>query len=247
MKVAVCISGLLNSHSKHTSVNNNLNCARKKFPDYNFHFATYPQFKEDFEEKFPGEVCHYFPEPKVTYHPYEIKKEHWVSNRFQEAKDFIFRGGGKRKDWSSHHVKQHLTHFRLCNIIKDDYDVIVRLRFDSWISRNADFIPYVIDTFENQRTNSFSATKKKKFDELNQFDSSPKGRHYNWMTDQMIIHPASFVNLNLVESLYKEKILHPAEMGWYQILSRPYGNNHRCFDGWVNHDKNVLSEYFYKV
>jgi hypothetical protein len=47
----------------------------------------------------------------------------------------------------------------------------------------------------------------------------------------------------MVYKLYKEKKLHAAEFGWYQVLSQPYGGIHRNHHGFVNHDKNVLDRF----
>ena len=43
--------------------------------------------------------------------------------------------------------------------------------------------------------------------------------------------------------LNEEKRLHPAELGWAQVLSYPYGLNHRSFLGWVQHDKKILDVF----
>lgn len=244
MRVAVCISGVCASKNPSTNLKKNLERIRRFFPDYDYHFATYNQFENVFKKNFPEEFCHYFPEPVINYHPYEIPHNLWESDRFAETKAFINRGGLVRREWTAHHTKQHLIHAWLCDTIENNYDVVIRARFDTWIYEHADFIPYVIDTYKNNRVNSFSATKQNHFDKINQFDTNPGGRHHNWMVDQLIIHPMSFMNREYVEQLHNEHRLHPAEMGWYQILSKPYGSTHRCFDGWVNHDKNVLEKFF---
>ena len=245
MRVAVCISGACVSKNPNTNLQKNLSRVKQFFPDYDYHCATGSSFQRTFENNFPEETAHYYPEPDIGYHPYfDIPPEHWESNRFAETKSFIQRGGMHRREWTSHHTKQHLIHAWLCDKIKDDYDVVVRARFDTWIYKDADFIPYVIDTYENNRINSFSATKQNYFDKLRQFDTNPAGRHHNWIVDQLIMHPMSFIDRAYVDRLHEEQRLHPAEMGWYQVLSKPNGSTHRCFDGWVNHDKNVLERFF---
>jgi hypothetical protein len=59
----------------------------------------------------------------------------------------------------------------------------------------------------------------------------------------MIIHSADRFDTEMVYKLYKEKKLHAAEFGWYQVLSQPYGGIHRNHHGFVNHDKNVLDRF----
>lgn len=245
MRVAMCISGVCASKNANTNLKKNHDRLKQFFPDYDFHYATWDSYTGAFEQNFPNQNCLYYPEPKINYHPYfDIPKELWESNRFGETKKFIERGGLQRREWTAHHTKQHLIHAWLCDTIKDSYDIVIRARFDTWIYKHANFKSYIQDTFENNRINAFSATKQNYFDKLNEFDASPTGRHHHWIVDQMIIHPMSFINRQYVEQLHNEKRLHPAEMGWYQVLSKPNGNRHRCFDGWVNHDKNVLGKFF---
>jgi hypothetical protein len=214
------------------------------FSGADFYYATYTQYEDVFKKNFINRACKYFDEPVIDYHPYEINKQHIESNRYFETKNFIMRSH-ERKKWASHHTKQHLIHSWLCDTITEEYDVIVRARFDTWVYSKADFEPFIKDTYENQVVNSFAATKwQRAFEKLTQFNTNPGGRHHNWMLDQLIIYPASFLDTSYVYKLHEEKRLHPAEMGWYQILSRPNGNRHKCWDGWVNHDKHILEKHF---
>ena len=245
MKVAVLISGLCHSKAPQTNVKRNIERIRRFFPSSDFFFATYTQFKDTFEENFPEEKCLFVDEPKIDYHPYSIDKQHWESNRYLETKQFIMRSPERTK-WAGHHTKQHLIHSYLCDTIDiKQYDVIVRARFDTWIWDKADFGPFIKSTHTNQTINAFAATKwQKHFEKIREFDSKPGGRHHNWLLDQLIIYPSSFLDTSYVYKLHEEKRLHPAEMGWYQILSRPNGSKHKCWDGWVNHDKHILTKYF---
>ena len=246
MRVAVCISGLVQSNNKHTNLIKNNLCAKKHFGQYDFYYSTYHSQREKFERFFLEDHCLYQEEAEITYHPYQIPPNLWESNRFAKTKAFIERGGRARIDYASHHYKQIISHARLCDSIKNDYDVIVRLRYDSWISRYAKFDEYVKECYNANMCFGFSATKHKNLDKCREFDSSPFGTHHQWIVDQCIIHPMKFINLSYVEKLYNEQRLHPAEMGWYQVLSKPNYNRHRCFDGVVNHDKNVYPEHFYE-
>lgn len=123
--------------------------------------------------------------------------------------------------------------------------MIIRTRFDVWAYHKANFRPFIEDTYENNRVNAITSTKRRSFPTLRQFNSSIKGAHNQWMVDQMIIHPRKILDKKYIERLHLEKKLHPAEMGWYQVLSYKK-NQHRSFDGWVNHDKNINTRFFYK-
>lgn len=199
MRVAICISGLVESKNENTNLQKNNRCAKRHFGEYDFYYSTYHSEKEKFEEAFPDEKCFYQDEPEITYHPYEIHPTFWESNRFLRTKEFIDRGGQKRIEWSSHHYKQILTHARLCDTIKDDYDVVVRLRYDSWISKYASMKSYVEKCLDSNVVYGFSATKHVNIDKISEFDSSPFGTHYQWIVDQCIIHPMNFLDLSRVE------------------------------------------------
>ena len=246
MKVAVCISGAFKSgHPKGCLIKNN-KIRKLKFPEADFYYATWESYKSEFKKHFPEEHCEYFPEPNMHYHPYlDIKKKDHISKYYQDIIIWMKKGGTKRLKWSSHHTKQILIHTWLSDKIKNKYDVIIRTRFDGFISEKANFDQYIVDTYENNRANCFSATKQKLFDELNQFDSSPGKKQSQWLCDQLIIHPAQSINREHVDQLHHNKKLHAAETGWYQVISMPYGSNHRDFDGWANHDRNVLDEFLF--
>jgi len=248
MKVAVCISGQCVSNNPKTNLTHNNDIIKQHFPNLNFYYATWNSYKNEFEQEFPKYLCRYFEEPNINYHPYlDIPKDKHITKRYQSTLEFMKKDKtGNRLKWSAHHTKQILIHHWLIKDLVDDYDVIVRARFDTFISKNANFDIFIEDTFDNNRVNGFGATKQKKFDILNEFDSSATGTHHYHILDQMIIHRTDMVNFDLVNILHEQKLLHAAETGWYQVLSMPYGpNKHRDHDGWVNHDKNILPEFFY--
>jgi len=242
MKVAVCVSGAFRTGNPRGDLERNNAIQKARFPDADFYYATWDGFKPEFERLFPNERCEYLQEPVMHYHPYiDIRREDHISKFYQETVDWVKKGGAKRIEWTSHHTKQILIHSWLLNKIEAEYDVIVRTRFDGFISENADFYCYLKDTHDNKRANCFGATKKQGFDKLNEFDTS-SSRHSNWMLDQLIIHNV----IDDVDSLHREKRLHAAEYGWYQAISMNHGSNHRNHDGWVNHDKNVLDDFLMK-
>lgn len=250
MKTAVLVSGLFNCIHGDKGIIRNNNRQKEKFPNCDFFYATYPQFEKQFRKLFPNETVYIFEEPVPHYHPYLDIPNNKIINpsRYLKTIQFMKKDkSGKRLEWSKHHCKQHLIHARLCSAIKhtENYDIIVRERFDGFISHRANFGPYLKQAHETQTTLGFGATKQKKFDVLNQFPSGPGESHEQWLTDQLIIHPASFLEPEQVEILYNKKLLHGAESGWYQILS--HGKNHKkhlSFDGWCNHTKNILPQFF---
>lgn len=245
MKIAVCISGACASKRDDGCLVSNNKLIKSKFPTADFYYATWDRFKPTFEENFPDEKCLYFPEPKMHYHPYMgIAKEDYISDFFEGHVKWANKGGKKRLEWTSHHTKQILIHSWLVNTIQDNYDIIIRARFDTYIHENANFEPYIQDSYKHHRANCFGATNWKLLHQLREFDTSPKTRHHVWMIDQLIIHPADIIDVNTVNKLHAEKRLHAAEYGWYQVISMPYGSTHRNHSGWVNPDWSILPEFY---
>lgn len=221
MRVAVCVSGVCRGQVKRNNER-----LKEKFPGADFYYATW-------DGSFPGKV---FQEPKPHYHPYvDIDPKHYTCPIYGDAVHWAKKGGAQRLAWTSHHVKQILIHFWLADTISG-YDVIVRTRFDAYISKRADFTPYILDTYTNHRANCFGTTRPEGFDSL--FEVELKGIHANWMLDSLIIHNADLVDRAKVDDLYQNKRLHAAEFGWHQVLG-----THRNHSGWVNPDHSVLAKF----
>lgn len=237
MRVAVCVSGLVNGNF----LKRNNAVLKEKFPSADFYYATWKDQKESFKRHFPNEDCFYFDPPEIHYHPYDAKdfdSEHW-----RETKNWIVKN--KKMEWSKHHTKQHIIHAWTLDKIEKEYDVIVRTRFDAfaWRDSSANFMTFVEDSFKNQRANCFAVTQKPKFKELYESDYIKNPKMRVWCLDQLIIHPRHLFDTKNTLSLYHNKLLRAAEYGWHQIISEPFGNNHRNWHGWVNHEKNVEKRF----
>ena len=246
MRVAVCVSGAFNTGNPKGDLVKNNRIQKEKFPNADFYYATWESFRPEFERLFPNEKCVYFPEHKVQYHPYELAKEHHLSDFYEQTANWAKKGGKARMDWTSHHTKQILIHSWLVDTIEKEYDVIVRTRFDGFISKSANFAPYLEDTFKNNRANCFGATHQEKFDRLREIRSNKNSKEGSWsvrLLDQLFIYNANAMDSNMVNTLNEEQLLLAAEYGWYQVISLPHGSNHRNFSGWVNHDKRVLDKF----
>lgn len=245
MKIAVCISGVVRANNPLGSVERYNDILISKFPTADFYYGTWGSNRDAFSMHLPNTDCVFLEEPKMHYHPYyDIREEDYASQYFKETFDWVKTGGAQRREWTSHHTKQILIHAALVKQLPRQYDVIVRTRYDAYIHPTADFTQYVIDTHNSKRANGFAVTQKEKFLEMYQsnLESHPKMKY--WMLDQLIIHPHDMINTSDIERLHTEKKLNPAEHGWYQVLSKPYGSNHINNHGWVNHDKNVMSKFF---
>ena len=246
MKVAVCVSGRCESRNPNTDTKRNIQRLKETFPQCEFYFGTWEHNRSDLQKIASAENCFYFEEPTVNCHPYDLPASAWASNRYEEVRSFMLSGGEDRWSWAKHHTKQHLIHALLCKKIeKLNYDVVIRTRFDVWIYGGVDFDQFISDTYINQRINAFATQDHTNFDKLQTFNTSIGAKHEQWIVDQMIIYPRKFLNPENVITLFQSDQLNPGEMGWYQVLNGVSNVEHRSFNGWVNHDRNVLTKFFY--
>jgi len=242
MRVAVLVSGRVVSAQGGAGLIRNNTRLKEKFPGADFYYGAWQSYKSEFDSVFPNEICEYFEEPVMPYHPYEIRNKYHINKQFRDTAKWALKE--ERKEWTSHHTKQILIHSWLLDKIIKKYDIVIRTRFDAFIHRSADFTSYITDTFENNRANCFATTRKQLFAILYE-QKKPKSNkdEWHWFWDQLIIHPPSFITKQVVDILHETKTLHPAEFGWAQVLSYPYGLNHRAHKGWVNHDRNILDVF----
>jgi hypothetical protein len=151
-------------------------------------------------------------------------------------------------EWTSHHTKQMIGHAYLLREVDKikEYDVICRFRYDTMVSKIADFNKYLELAHINNTSHGFSVTKQQRFEDI--YHTIPnQGYKCDWyMLDQGVIHPRSRFDIDVILDYNDKGILHPAEWGWGQILSCRFGEiAHYNHHGFVNHDKNVLDRYFY--
>lgn len=238
MKVAVCVSGAFRAKRLPSE---NIGRLKSKFRGADFYYATWDRYQDAFKNLFQDDECRFYPEPKPHYHPYlDISPKDHTSDWYRKTVTWVKAGKQTRREWTSHHVKQILIHAWLADEIKADYDVLVRTRFDAFVSSRADFRPYLEDTYTNGSANCFGTTRPDGFDQLFEVNITPESLHKNWMLDHIIIHRADTLDRERVDSLYRDKKLHAAEYGWHQVLG---ANGHRNHSGWVNPDHAVLDKF----
>ena len=246
-KTAVCISGKVNSIRGQVGLSENLAKLRTKFPGADFFFATWKSERETFESSFPELVnsCLYVDEPVIEYHPYlGIVGE--TSKFYKEEIEKTRRSSKDKIQWKSHHTKQILIHSLLLDACVDaaKYDVVVRARFDSYVTNRADFTPFIEETRNSGKVNGFGITRwndRTKCRMMYHTESNDlNNSHSVYLLDQCIIHQRSRIDTDRVWELHRAKRLLAAEFGWCQILSEPWGRIHTNNHGFINHDKHIL-------
>jgi len=134
-----------------------------------------------------------------------------------------------------HQTKQMLLHDHLMQLHGSKYDVIVRVRWDTWVSPLIDFTSYAKECYNNSCVISIN-TRSDYWDDLLHIGEdhgthAPHIKHrkpdgtidapicFDMFQDQgLIIHRRDDWNSEFVQTLHKEKKLLAAEFGWWQIM-----------------------------
>lgn len=253
MRIAVCVSGVPRSgvgdkQQVNRDYKRNFKNLQKNFPTADFFIGTWDKYEAEAKKDFAGAGYWTFPEPEAHYHPYlDIPKDIMISDYMRKFSD-IYRSKPHLHERTKHQAKQILCHANMVDSLPEKYDIIIRTRFDTFTYTHADFSGYINDVYNNKTAIGFACLKPQ-FAGFNipvEVDKN-NAEHYNtvseYLFDQLIIHHADCIDTKYIFKLFQEKRLCPAEFGWYQVLSLPYGSNHRCISGWANPDRAVLKNW----
>lgn len=242
IRVAVCVTGLVRAKNRLGSVEMYNRHAKSIFPYADFYYSTWSSNQEEFEKNLPSDTCFYYDEPKNPYHPYlDVSPENYLSLEYAQMVAWARGLTIDKKEWTKHHAKQIVNYAHLMKDIPKDYDVMVRIRFDSVINKRADFRWYIENCYKTGNVHGFGVTRQNLFNDF--YDSDMKGLHKIMLLDQCIIHRFDRINPDSALDAYKEKKLLAAEYGWYQVLSHPYGGIHKNHHGFINHDGHVQDRF----
>ena len=224
MKIAICVAGIVRGN-----VNDNIKRAQDHFGNItktNIFFATWEEYKNDQSEKLE---CSYFPEPVLDYNPWLDCDESPHPKYAGYRKRML--AGEKMNKKLPHATKQIIAHaHQLKHQVPKTYDLIVRTRWDTFISEQVDFQRYLDYAYENRCAVGF-AIRGNRHPYVHKFKEVPKiypkeDQHPSvsndwgwWINDNMIIHHRYIFKPDKVFDLHKEGKLLPAEYGWYQVLS----------------------------
>lgn len=236
MKVAVCVTGLVRSKSPHGNVKRYADIHRERFPDADFFYTTWSDQRPKFEKYFGTEQkCYYYDQPEKPYHPYiDVDPKHYLHEYYADRVTWAKQLN--KTAWTHHHAKQIINYAWLVRDMPKDYDVLVRIRFDSVISKHNQFDFYIKEAYNKGTVHGFAVTQAHRFNEFYHSDA-PKHKYY--MLDQGIIHRADMFDPQLTIDAWNEQRLLAAEWGWYQALSHPHGGIHKNHHGFINHDGHV--------
>lgn len=249
MKIAVCVSGVPRSgigasQEVNKDFPRNLKNLRRNFPTADVYVGTWAPYEELLKKELPNEPYKLFDEPKSHYHPYlDMPKVDMVSDKMRKFSD-IYKSKPDLHERTRHQSKQIMCHANMVNSLPQDYDVIVRARFDTFTYTNAKFDQYVQAVYNKKIPIGFACLKPHwaTFNKVVELNDKDENRD-RYLFDSLIIHHRSNLDPKYVFDLYEKQKLCPAEFGWFQALSLPNGSKHRCISGWVNADRCVLKNF----
>lgn len=227
MKIAVCISGQVRNSNQEA-----VNKLKTVFPTADFYYHTWKGLNVS---KTLNSIdilrCH---EPSIDYHTI-LDIDDCKNQKFNFYKD----NPNKIHKKFLHASKQILAHAFLVCQLKQNYDIIIRTRWDVKVSKEVDFFPYLEIAYD-QGPVGFH-TRSKRGDDIHKPyivdknklgpDGLPDPRWYSYLPDVLIMHKPIHFNTDYVYELHENKKLMAAEWGWYQTMSEPYNDHHTSVRG----------------
>jgi len=237
MKIAICVSGICRGNAKE-----NTERAKKIFNGDLF-LSTWNGREGDMKKKgfkdyftFDEPIMHYHPLIDVnieSYYPGPIFKTKYLINRAKNNSSY--------RERLLHQAKQILGHSFLLKQIPEEYDMIIRTRYDTFISDKADFKKWLDISYNEKKAIGFGL-RHSRWNKIHEFkvidhiwnfdgDEEISNDWGGYIPDQVVFHRRDMWNYELVDRLFYEKRLLGSERGWFQILSQPYGENHESIYG----------------
>lgn len=177
----------------------------------------------------------YCKEPETNYHP--ISDIEWVGKHGKwkeyKTKNLLY-------DKTKYHHLQILAYADLLSKVPDDFDVLVKTRWDMLVSNKVNFKPYIEKAYEEGPVGFMTrGGRKHDLDELIELPKEDTNQEiqfqmddwYGFLPDHIIMHRREHFDIDLVKKLHREKNLAAAEFGWYQVMSEPYGDIHTSVHG----------------
>tara|TARA_B110000908_G_C10253449_1_gene453707 strand:+ start:2550 stop:3296 length:747 start_codon:yes stop_codon:yes gene_type:complete len=239
MKIAICVNGLPNASRSF----DNIDSIQKSIGGDLF-LSTWKGNEQQVEKK-TSKHCYYFDEPKVDYHPLMDIPENMVRPVYKTWQSRERCKHNKRlRDRLANCSKQILGHAMLIDALTDyNYDLIVRIRWDTVLSPWCNFSEFLEESLRDNKAIGFG-TRTGRHPNYNVMSRIPKIWPSRWqpspdisndwaanLQDIMIMYPRKLLDTSMVYELNKNKSLNLGETGWYQVLSKPYGDNHESIYG----------------
>ena len=214
MKIAIVYSGLYRTFDgwldNHKSV----------LPSGDYYFTTW----ESERSKVDIDDMVYNSPPKITYNLYqgEFAKKY--------GKDIQNKDFEKPRLYTA--CLQHAGHYLALKNIKEDYDIVIRMRYDTFLGNHSlKFLE--LCNFCNNTGVSIGIGNTSNSDDKNEKMYQIVPSQYStkeFMLDFMNIH--KYKNIENVLQLIEDKEMFPTNAGWWQILSKR-GWGHKNYRGGI--------------
>lgn len=247
MKIAILVNGQIRGKWKR-----NISRMQGRFPDADVFTSTWSGEGNDDIVDFVHD------QPSIDYHPTLDTEPYPTFKNINYKKNMENGSNQTSKKQSQYRTMQILGYDKLLTEISDEYDMCVRMRFDTYTSLDTsiDWLGLIERSYKENVAMGFGCRDTRwkhgvnKLQELPRFyppiDRPVEGDGISntndwayYLMDPLIIHPRKLWDSKRVWDLHHNKQLRNAENGWYQILSEPYEDNHVCYYGGAHIERYV--------
>ena len=229
MQLAVCLTGVNDKKS------NIVEQVHKIFNGCNLYYHTFTNQTHllnvrDAERLF---TMHY---PKWHYHPMDVSNvKHGKFKKYQEQKllwDKLYYG-----------LVPIMSHSDCLKKIPPRFDLIIRLDYNTILDPQINMNHWLRKAYEKGpvgfmiRENRGPQFGQGRVMEIDKSTPNPQDDWYGFLPSTMILHHRKHFDHSLVRKRVKDCTLAPAEWGWYQVLSEPYGDIHTSVHGFAKEIK----------
>jgi|TARA_B110000908_G_C10225333_1_gene437621 hypothetical protein len=235
MKLAVLYSGQARG-----DFIKNYQSVKHHFPDADFYFSTWHNAVQFMP---PNVNYNTYPEPKMHYHPI-VDVDDVKSMKLALTKKQC-RTNSSLYERTLHHTKQILAHAYQLQDLDASYDMVIRVRYDCYLSPKVDLMSYLIKSYEENIAIGIGTrtTRHKNLHELKEIprvhpETTEDIQDWSYyIMDPIIFHPRDLFDIDMVLEYHRDSKLLPAENGWYQILGEPHNDSHLCIYGGAQIEK----------
>jgi hypothetical protein len=208
MKIAICYSGLFRPFDGF------LENHKAALPDADYYFSTWTSERE----KTLGSKLKVimFDPPEVDYNLYQgsFAREYGADHQNKPSE--------RKRLYTA--TMQHLGHYLITNSISKDYDIVIRMRYDT-VMGNHDWMSLVNRSYTNNIAIGIGNANGGDDANGSMAKNVPTlhGNSSKFMLDFMNIHKRN--NIADAVAMNNNRTLWPTNAGWYQLLSMKYGGH----------------------
>lgn len=211
MKIAILYSGLYRVYSNWQQNH------QDNLPAGDVYYSTW----ESERKKVEIDDMIYFKDPKKTYNCYAVQEFGDKYGHHLKTKT-----GEKSRHYTGYF--QHLAHWNVLQSLNKQYDVIIRMRYDTVLGPHKDSL-YQLCELCYQSGNPIGIGNSNSKDDYNKTIHEMPHTVFNssndYLLDFMTIHKQN--NVENVEHLVKEEKMWPTNAGWWQMLGKNGYLNYR--------------------